>query len=57
MKKGIKSLSMLLFLLVFVGIFGVKSLAAENYIPGNVAKLTGDGTGRKFSVFALDKSK
>ena len=40
MKKGIKSLSMLLFLLVFVGIFGVKSLAAENYIPGNVAKLT-----------------
>ena len=31
---------MLLFLLVFVGIFGVKSLAAENYIPGNVAKLT-----------------
>ena len=31
---------MLLFLLVFVGVFGVKSLAAENYIPGNVAKLT-----------------
>ena len=40
MKKRIKSLSMLLFLLVFVGVFGVKSLAAENYIPGNVAKLT-----------------
>lgn len=40
MKKRIKSLSMLLFLLVFVGVFGVKSLADENYIPGNVAKLT-----------------